>query len=190
MRVIAGAAKGKRLKSPVSDTTRPIMDRVKTALFDILAFRIAEKTVLDLFAGVGSVGIEALSRGASHAVFIEMNLPIIRVLRENLANTGFTAQAAVHHSDAFAYIPRAAAARAKFDIIYIAPPQYKGMAQRALRAVIENHLAAPGGLLIVQIHPRERSEFTQQFANFTLTDERTYGSTSLLFYSEAALESV
>ena len=190
MRVIAGRYRSRQLISPRGMKTRPTSDRMRETLFNVLAPKIDGAVVADLFAGTGAIGIEALSRGASHAVFIEMNLPIIRVLRENLANTGFTAQAAVHHSDAFAYIPRAAAARAKFDIIYIAPPQYKGMAQRALRAVIENHLAAPGGLLIVQIHPRERSEFTQQFANFTLTDERTYGSTSLLFYSEAALESV
>ncbi|BCL82593.1 RsmD family RNA methyltransferase [Ktedonobacteria bacterium brp13] len=104
MRVVTGAAKGKRLKSPKTVGTRPIMDRVKTALFDILSDEVDDARFLDLFAGTGGVGIEALSRGAEYATFIEMNPKIVQLVRENLLITGLTAQGEVIQGDSFKFL--------------------------------------------------------------------------------------
>ena len=185
MRVISGSARGRKLKSPKTSETRPIMDRVKTALFDILAPEILGMRVLDLFAGVGSVGIEALSRGAAAATFVERSPEAFRLVRENLAITGLSDRAEVLRTDAFAYLQQAAASGRRYDLVYVAPPQYEGLARQALAQLDSAPLTEPDGLVIVQIHPQERGEVD----NLPLTrlrryDERKYGSTLLLFYTD------
>ena len=185
MRVISGSARGRKLKSPKTSETRPIMDRVKTALFDILAPEILGMRVLDLFAGVGSVGIEALSRGAAAATFVERSPEAFRLVRENLAITGLSDRAEVLRTDAFAYLQQAAASGRRFDLVYVAPPQYEGLARQALAQLDSAPLTDPDGLVIVQIHPQERGELD----NLPLTrlrryDERKYGSTLLLFFTD------
>lgn len=185
MRVISGSARGRKLKSPKTSETRPIMDRVKTALFDILAPEILGMRVLDLFAGVGSVGIEALSRGAAAATFVERSPEAFRLVRENLAITGLSDRAEVLRTDAFAYLQQAAASGRRFDLIYVAPPQYEGLARQALAQLDSAPLTVLDGLVIVQIHPQERGELD----NLPLTrlrryDERKYGSTLLLFFTD------
>ena len=104
MRVVTGEAKGRKLKGPKTPGTRPIIDRVKTALFDILSTRVEDARFLDLFAGVGSVGIEALSRGAASATFIEMNYSVLKLVRENLKITGLGDRAETLHTDAFKFL--------------------------------------------------------------------------------------
>src|SRR6202043_3586023 len=104
MRVVTGEAKGRKLKGPKTSGTRPIIDRVKTALFDILSTRVEDTHFLDLFGGVGSVGIEALSRGAARATFIEMNGKVLKILRENLQITGLADRAETLHADAFKFL--------------------------------------------------------------------------------------
>jgi 16S rRNA (guanine966-N2)-methyltransferase len=219
MRVVTGEAKGRKLKTPKTDGTRPIMNRVKTALFDILAPEIEDARFLDLFAGTGSVGIEALSRGAAHATFIEMNAQVVKLVRENLQITGLADRAETLHSDAFKFllmyqdstlaekpptIPLQTASalvrlaqtgaspvptgflrnqQRAYDIIYVAPPQYEEMAARALTLVDSSTLCTNEGLVIVQIHPKERPGVAAvQCKHFTLFDERRYGSTLLMFY--------
>jgi 16S rRNA (guanine966-N2)-methyltransferase len=205
MRVVTGEAKGKKLKSPKTPGTRPIMDRVKTALFDILAPEIQDARFLDLFAGTGGVGIEALSRGAEWATFIEMSPQIVRLVQENLQITGLADRAETIHSDSFKFLQtyqytpaqQKAGAQHKrgaipvvvdphrrvYDIIYVAPPQYQEMAARALSLLDSSALPAEKGLIIVQIHPKERLGVAAIVCqNFTLSDERRYGSTLLMFY--------
>jgi 16S rRNA (guanine966-N2)-methyltransferase len=190
MRVVTGEAKGRKLKSPKSAGTRPIIDRVKTALFDILADEVDGTRFLDLFGGVGGVGIEALSRGASSATFIEMNYKVLKILRENLQITRLAARAETLHSDAFKFlqtyaVPPPGTVRRVYDIIYVAPPQYQGMAARVLSMLDSSPLLAMPGLVIVQIHPKEREEVATAAAScqrLRLTDERRYGSTLLMFY--------
>src|SRR5262249_8020056 len=104
MRVVTGEAKGRKLKTPKTVGTRPIMDRVKTALFDILSTQVEDARFLDLFAGTGSVGIEALSRGARHATFIEMNPKMVKLVRENLKITQLADRAETLQSDAFKFL--------------------------------------------------------------------------------------
>ena len=193
IRVVAGEAKGRRLKTPKTMDTRPIIDRVKTALFDILSVRVEDARFLDLFAGTGSVGIEALSRGAASATFIELNAAALKLVRENLQITGLAARAETVHADAFkflqAYAVDTEGSSARFggprqyDIIYVAPPQYKGMAARALVLLDNSSLVPATGLVIVQIHPKERAEVAAvPLARLALVDERRYGSTLLMFY--------
>ncbi|GCE18244.1 RsmD family RNA methyltransferase [Dictyobacter kobayashii] len=204
MRVVTGEAKGKKLKSPKTIGTRPIMDRVKTALFDILSDEVTDARFLDLFAGTGGVGIEALSRGAARATFIEMNPKIVKLVRENLQITGLTAHAETLQGDSFkfllahqsqplppahggekrAYFPAPQPGQQRvYDIIYVAPPQYEEMAARALGLVDSSKLWTDDTVIIVQIHPKERPGVAAvECQNFVLTDERRYGSTLLMFY--------
>lgn len=160
------------------------MDRVKTALFDILAPEIIGIRVLDLFAGTGAVGIEALSRGAASATFIERSPDAWRLVRENLALTNLSDRAEVLRIDAFAFLQQAAAANRRYDLVYVAPPQYEGLAARALAQLDTAPLTEPDGLVIVQIHPQERSGVdTVPLKRLRRYDERRYGSTLLLFYT-------
>src|SRR5437588_5214841 len=161
MRVVTGEAKGRKLKGPKTPGTRPIIDRVKTALFDILSTRVEDARFLDLFAGTGSVGIEALSRGAARATFIEMNYSVLKLVRENLKITGLGDRAETLRADAFKFLQANAAhnrdPQRVYDMIYVAPPQYQQMAARALAILDTSPLVADDGLVIVQIHPKERS---------------------------------
>ncbi|MBA2283994.1 MAG: 16S rRNA (guanine(966)-N(2))-methyltransferase RsmD [Ktedonobacteraceae bacterium] len=191
MRVVAGEAKGRKLKSPKTPGTRPIIDRVKTALFDILATRIRGTRFLDLFAGTGSVGIEALSRGATFATFIEMNGSVLKLVRENLAITGLLARAETIRADAFKFLQTHAVpnhtgmplTRAPYDIIYVAPPQYQKLAAHALEMLDSSPLVSDTSLVIVQVHPKEREDvLAVALARLLLRDERRYGSTLLMFY--------
>ncbi len=192
MRVVTGEAKGRKLKAPKTIGTRPIIDRVKTALFDILSSEVEETRFLDLFGGVGSVGIEALSRGAAHATFIEMNYKVLKILRENLAITGLADRAETIHGDAFKFLQTAQSlvgadggrpSSRTYDIIYVAPPQYQEMAARALQLIDSSTLLPQEGLVIVQIHPKERAGVVAvPCTRLHLVDERRYGSTLLMFY--------
>ncbi len=178
-RVISGKAKGRRLKLVPGDTTRPIMDRVKESLFNILG-DVAETRWLDLFAGTGQVGIEALSRGAAEVVFIDKARAAVQTVRENLAHTQLTDGAVVIQSDALGYLHSLSGP--PFDIIYIAPPQYLEMWSLALSAIdaaVDRYLT-DDGLVIVQIDPREFKE--SPLVNLALSDKRRYGNTLLCFY--------
>lgn len=191
MRVVTGAAKGRKLKGPKTPGTRPIIDRVKTALFDILSWRIEDARFLDLFAGTGGVGIEALSRGAASATFIEMSMPVVKLIRENLGITGLSEHAEVLHMDSFKFLQNHAALAGKtagvparaYDMIYVAPPQYQEMAAKALGMLDSSPLVADNGLVIVQVHPKERTGVVAvPLTRLVQTDERRYGSSLLLFY--------
>lgn len=187
MRVISGSAKGKRLKAVPEDTTRPITDRTKEALFNILGTWIVEARVLDLFAGTGAVGIEALSRGAAHVTFIDNNRTALRTIGENLRITDLASRAYVKKSDAFKFLLREppAKAMAPYDLIYIAPPQYQEMWIKALQ-LVDQHLdrwLLPDGAVVTQIYPKEYEPLNLQ--TLDLYDERKYGSTLLCFYERA-----
>ena len=192
MRVVTGEAKGRKLKAPKTTGTRPIIDRVKTALFDILSTRVEDARFLDLFAGTGSVGIEALSRGAASATFIEMSHSVLKLVRENLKITGLADRAETIHADAFKFLqsyapdsnpPTGDTKQRQYDIIYVAPPQYHEMAARALGILDTSSLVAESGLVIIQIHPKERAGVAAvPLTRLELNDERKYGSTLLMFY--------
>jgi len=180
LRVIAGTARGQKLRSVPGGITRPITDRVKEALFNILGPDIHSAHWLDLFGGTGSVGIEALSRGAEFARFIDRHRSATQTIRTNLEQTRFSSKAEVLQIDAFTFLEREP--DHKFDYIFIAPPQYKEMWIRALSQVD----ARPAWLVadawvIVQIDPLEFKPV--QLENLVEFDQRKYGSTLLVFYS-------
>lgn len=185
MRVIAGEAKGRRLLSVAGGGTRPITARVKGALFSILGSDVQGSRFLDLFAGTGSVGIEALSRGADYAVFVERSRKAQAILWKNLENTQLAERAEVVHGDAFRFISGAPAG-AQVDYVYVAPPQYRVLWAKALLALDAKGLVAPDGLVIVQIHPKEAAEVAG--CSLALVEERHYGSTLLQFYAHAHAE--
>lgn len=177
MRVISGTAKSLKLKSP-GDATRPITDRVKENLFNILGVRVIDANILDLFAGAGSVGIEALSRGAKHSTFVERDEVAIQVLWENLRITLLAKKATVLREDVFRFIRRRS--EEEYDIVYVAPPQYKGFWEESLNLLDRRQFLAPDGLIIAQIHPREYKEL--EMASYEECDRRKYGNTMLCFY--------
>ncbi len=185
MRIVGGEARGRRLKGPKTAGTRPVIDRVKTALFDILRERVIDAEVLDLFGGTGAIGLEALSRGAASATFVEINHQMASILRENARATGLADRAEVIRGDAFHFLETAAAQERRYDIVYIAPPQYHQMAAKALALVERLPVTLPGGLAIVQIFPKERVDVDQlPLSKLRQIDERRYGSTLLLFYED------
>lgn len=179
LRVITGKAKGHTLQSVPGDITRPIMDRVKESLFNILGADIRGATMLDLFGGTGAVGIEALSRGAELVRFVDNHPLAIRTIRSNLEKTDLADDAEVWHRDAFDLLEEEADRR--FDYVYIAPPQYKRLWLRALRKLDNRpQWLTEYAWVIVQIDPVE--EEPVELKNLQEFDRRQYGSTLLLFY--------
>jgi len=178
--VISGKARGVRLKQVDASITRPITDRVKEALFNIIGSDIINSSMLDMFAGTGSVGIEALSRGASYAMFLDVNSSAIEVINSNLSVTKLSNIGQVQQTDAFEYLDGSKSK--KFEYIYIAPPQYNGMWISALEH-IDNNLEwmSNDGWVIAQMDPSEFSEY--DFKNLCMFDKRQYGNTVLAFYS-------
>lgn len=179
IRVIAGVARGRRLQMVPGDTTRPIMDRVKEALFNIIQQDLPGCTFLDLFAGTGSVGIEALSRGAKRARFVDRDKKAIETTQENLKRTGLGESAEVINLDAIVMLGRAA--DLAFDYVFVAPPQYKGLWLKTLVALDKSpDWLVEDGWVIVQIDPKEYEPV--ELENFSEFDLRKYGNTALVFY--------
>jgi 16S rRNA (guanine(966)-N(2))-methyltransferase RsmD len=164
------------------DSTRPITDRAKSALFSILGTWIQDTRVLDLFGGTGSVGIECLSRGARFAHFVDNNRRAVETIQANLRHCGFTAQqASVERGDSFAFLERYQGT--PFDFLYVAPPQYQQLWQKALLAIdARPALTAEYATIVVQIHPVESTPITLQ--RLREYDRRKYGSVMLVFYAD------
>ena len=178
MRVISGTARGIRLDAVPGSGTRPITDKVKESLFNILGEHIIDSLVLDLFAGTGSVGIEALSRGAERAVFVEKAPKAVSTIRANLRRTQLQARARIHRADVFKFL---AGHAEPFDLIYVAPPQYVHLWSRTLLTLDRRPCwLADNGLAVVQIFPKEHQALT--LGSLHLADQRKYGSTLLSFY--------
>lgn len=179
MRVISGSARGLSLKRVPGEGTRPIMDRVKEALFNILGDNIRDGNFLDLYAGTGSVGIEALSRGANRVVFVENSRAAITTIEENLKTTRLAEGAEIIRRDVRDYLRQSQPEA--FEFVYIAPPQYKTLWYDTLVLLDNNpQHVQPDGTVIVQIDPVERHEV--KFKNLVPVDERRYGKTLLWFF--------
>lgn len=178
-RVIAGSAKGRRLKLVPGENTRPIMDKVKEALFSIIGKNITDANFLDVFGGTGAVGIEALSRGAGYVLFTEMNRLAIATIEDNLRSTKLQDRADVRMVDAFELLKNPPDEH--FDYIFIAPPQYKGLWKQCLQALDDNPAwLTPETTVIVQIDPREHEDLL--FHHLRDYDQRRYGKTLLWFF--------
>ena len=178
-RIIAGSARGIRIKDVPGDTTRPITDRVKENLFNIIGTDVLHSTWLDLFAGTGSVGLEALSRGADFVQFLDKERLAVNTIKSNLITTRLFDRGQVLLTDAFDFIKSHSSRR--FDYIYVAPPQYHEMWRKALSGLdLNRNLLSEDGWIIAQIDPVEYVEM--QMEHFKEFDQRRYGSTLLVFY--------
>lgn len=178
-RVIGGTAKGLRLQLVPGDSTRPITDKVKEALFNILGTSVLDANFLDLFAGTGAVGIEALSRGADYALFTELDKLALKTIHKNLQTSKLKDHAEVRLVDAFDLLKNPPLRI--FDIIFIAPPQYKSIWLDILRALDSNPAwLSPDTIVIVQIDPKEQQDV--YFEHLRAYDQRRYGRTLLWFF--------
>ena len=180
MRVITGKARGVQLKTPEGMTTRPTADRVKEALFSIIQFEIPGAKVLDLFGGTGQLGIEALSRGAKAAVFVDAGEPACKLIRENLRRTKLEADARVIRSDYLEYLKRC---RESFDIIFLDPPYAEVFLENALNCIGEIDILQSGGIIVTE-RPLGK-DLNVELTGFERSKDYKYGKTILAIYRKA-----
>ena len=180
MRVITGTAKGNKLKSLKGMETRPTLDRVKEALFNIIGSRIIDTEFLDLFAGTGAIGIEAISRGANHALFVEVNPRAVQIIRENLEITGFADQGEIMAADVEKALKAAASTDRKFDMIFMDPPYLKELVQKTLTSLMQFGVLTENGLVIVE--SSKMDELPLQEGPLKMVRQEKYGDTMLTFY--------
>jgi len=176
VRVIAGRYGGRRLKAPPGAAVRPTSDRVREALFSILGARVQEAGVLDLFAGSGALGLEALSRGARHATFVESAPAALAALRANLAALG--ADADVVRADALRWLRAASRGARQYDLVFLDPPYRRAADLGATLSDLLPAVLAPGALVVAESDRRAPLELT-----ITATDERRYGDTLIRIHA-------
>ena len=188
MRIIAGALKGRRLVTPRGDTTRPTADQVRIALMDTLTPRLPAARVLDLFAGAGGVGLEALSRGAAHATFVERDPRAVAALRANIEALGVGALARVRRGDVLRELPALDRAGEQFDIVFLDPPYDADLVETTLQSLGGGGLLAPAGLVVAQ-HFTKRAPAAAIGALASVRTRR-FGETTLTFYRAAPASQV
>lgn len=188
VRVITGAAKGRPLKTVKGREVRPTSDRVKESLFNVIGPRVADAVFLDLFAGSGAVGIEALSRGAARCVFVELMSPHLKVVEENLAVTGLGDRAELLRRDARAAAVDLGNRNRKFDLIFVDPPYGQELVPASLELIAEHALLHDGGWVICEHHKKDSvpAEVTGSTSAGSLTKfrELVFGETVLSLYRE------
>ena len=177
MRVITGKARGVVLKTPEGMATRPTADRVKEALFNIIQFDIPTARVLDLFGGTGQLGIEALSREAKSAVFVDEREDACRLIRENLKRTKLEQYAKVVRSDYMAYLKNC---RESFDIILLDPPYAEVFLENSLKMITEIDILQSGGIIVTE-RPLGK-ELPWDFDGYTRSRDYKYGKTLITIY--------
>ena len=177
MRVIAGAARGIQLKTPEGMQTRPTADRVKEALFSIIHFDLPGAKVLDLFGGTGQLGIEALSRGASEATFVDQGDAACKLIKENLRRTKLEKAAKVIRGDYMEYLSRC---RESYDIILLDPPYAEVFLENALKRITEIDILRSGGIIVAE-RPLGK-ELPWDFPGYTRSKDYKYGQILLTLY--------
>lgn len=180
MRIITGRARGARLKTPKGLSTRPTSDRVKESLFSILGGRVVGLRVLDLFAGTGSLGLEALSRGAASAVFVDR--VTAEIVRDNAEHTRLAESARVIRGDVFAAMARLSSEGEVFDLVFCDPPYHKGLWERALAVLDASTILSEEALVVVESGEDERE--IPQLAQLSLAREERYGHTTRVRFFE------
>ena len=180
MRVISGLRKGIQLKTPDGLQTRPTADRVKEALFSIIQFDIPAARVLDLFGGTGQLGIEALSRGAQKAVFVDASEKACRLIRENLRRTELSQQATVLCCDYLSYLQKS---KDQFDIIFLDPPYAEKYLENALNVISEIDILQSGGIIVAERPVGKELDCT--FSGYERSKDYKYGQTLLTVFRKA-----
>ena len=180
MRVITGKARGIQLKTPDGMQTRPTADRVKEALFSIINFDVPGAKVLDLFGGTGQLGIEALSRGATAATFVDAREESCKLIRENLKRTKLEQDAKVVRSDYLDYLSRC---REQYDIIFLDPPYAEVFLENAIKRITEIDILHSNGIIVAE-RPLGK-ELPWEFEGFTRSKDYKYGKVLLTIYRKA-----
>lgn len=175
MRVITGSARGRRLITLDGDDVRPTTEKVKEALFSIIQFEIEGRRVLDLFAGSGQLGIEALSRGAKNAVFVDSSKKSVEVVKKNLESTGFEKSAVVLNTDSISFLRTRAE---KYDIVFLDPPYRTGLLKQALNNI--ERVMSDSGVIVAECPYDE--DFPENAGGFLKTKEYKYGKIKLALY--------
>jgi 16S rRNA (guanine(966)-N(2))-methyltransferase RsmD len=181
MRIIAGSAKGKRIKCREGFDTRPTTDRVKESLFSIILPYINEARVLDLFSGTGNLALESISRGAKKAVMIEKDKEALRIIIENVNNLGFESQCRAYKNDTLRAIEILGKKREKFNIIFLDPPYKDNVCTKVIKKISDVGILDEGGLIVAEHHILEDLDDT--IGEFKKVDERRYGKKELTFYT-------
>jgi len=181
MRIIAGLAKGRKLLAPVGfETTRPTLDRVKESIFSIIQNKVYSSRVLDVFAGTGSLGLEAASRGAKKCILVDKSPETYGFLQKNIENLKFTDICRSLNMDSYKALAKLGAEGEVFDIIFIDPPYMKNMIPMAVEIVQELNLLEKDGVIVTKIDTQE--EIYQGTGKIILNDYRKYGNTTICFY--------
>ena len=180
MRIISGLARGTKLYTLEGENTRPTLDRVKEPLFSIIQTRIKDSVVLDLFAGSGALGLEALSRGAKEAVLCDKSYEAIRIIRNNISKTHMEEKTKVICAD---YKKCLSTIKDKFDIIFIDPPYKLDIAIKSVEMILEKDLLSQDGIIIIETDDdaRELQEIKKLDYNIEIINQRTYGRVKLIF---------
>lgn len=185
MRVISGKARGTKLSSIESLSTRPTLDRVKESLFNIIQKNLKGAVVLDLFAGSGQLGIEALSRGADKAYLCDINRDAVKMIKQNLEKTKLKDKAVVINED-YKKALRTLNTNEKFDIIFIDPPYKEDIAVDSIIDIIHESRLKENGIMIIETDEIERDlREINKIENIKIIDQRKYGRASLIFIKEA-----
>jgi 16S rRNA (guanine966-N2)-methyltransferase len=184
MRISAGEHRGRRLRSPRGRRTRPTSEFLRQAIFNILAARVRGARFLDLFAGTGAVGLEALSRGASAVTFVERDAGSVETLRANVAALGFSGRTRVIAGDALPMLARLEAAGAPFDIIFVDPPYARDLAARCMERLAHGGVLSENGILVVQTF--HKTVLPERVGLLARVRERRYGESALVLYTKEA----
>ena len=181
MRVISGVARGTKLNSIDSTDTRPTLDRVKEALFNIIQNIIDDSIVLDLFAGSGAIGIECISRGAKKAYFCEKSHEAVKMIRQNIEKTTFTDKSEILQQDYKKALKNYSVRNIKFDIVFLDPPYKNDIAVDAVQDIIELGLLRKNGVIIIETDEKERELKELEKLQVEVYDLRKYGRVNLIF---------
>ena len=177
MRIIAGSARGRTFDAPEGRSTRPTLDRVREAMFGMIQFDVQGAYVLDLFAGSGALGLEALSRGAEHAVFCDVDRSVCRLIERNLSKLGFSDRADVFCQDAIRLIDRLSAEGRRFSIVLIDPPYESGLYVPTLSALASSGVLEEGCIILVEHSARSAPDFSS--LPFDVFAPRRYGDSAV-----------
>ena len=181
MRIITGSARGAKLKTPKGMDTRPTADRVKESLFNILGRNVEDKCVLDIFAGTGNLGLEALSRGAKQAVFIDKATAVL--IKENAEHTHLSEQARVLKGDVFALLTRLNSEGNKFDLVFCDPPYHLGLWEKVLLLFDRLPLLNDGALIVVE-HGTDENDIPVMSSIVELRNEKYGKTTQITFFKK------
>lgn len=181
MRVISGKSRGKKLVSLDGDNTRPTLDRVKEALFNIIQFKVKDAVVLDLFAGTGALGIEALSRGAKEAVFCDKVPDAIKVIKQNVINTNNLDKATIINKEYQEVLENLSKQSKEFDIVFLDPPYKTNLAIESLQKIIMSDLLTEDGTIIIETDDINKEREILKIEKVEIFDKRKYGSVWLIF---------